>query len=83
MVKEVLLRKVDLPEEYARGLAGCSKEQEDDRIKRTANRAEASAIAESQAEAARSATSSMPKPTPNRACSWPRPIRLDAVHAAT
>ena len=35
VVKEVLLRKVELPEEYARGLEGLlEKEQEDDRTQR-------------------------------------------------
>jgi regulator of protease activity HflC (stomatin/prohibitin superfamily) len=53
IVKEVLLRKVQLPEEYARGLEGLLlKEQEDDRtIVDASIEKKKVAIAESQAEA--------------------------------
>jgi regulator of protease activity HflC (stomatin/prohibitin superfamily) len=55
LVKEVLLRKVELPEEYARGLEGLlEKEQEDDRTTVDAQiELKKVKIAESQAEAAK------------------------------
>ncbi|HSY59798.1 MAG TPA: SPFH domain-containing protein [Terriglobales bacterium] len=55
IVKEVLLRKVELPEEYARGLQGLlEKEQEDDRTLVDASIEQKKVkIAESQAEAAK------------------------------
>jgi regulator of protease activity HflC (stomatin/prohibitin superfamily) len=55
IVKEVLLRKVELPEEYARGLEGLlEKEQEDDRTSVDAEIEQKKVkIAESQAEAAK------------------------------
>jgi regulator of protease activity HflC (stomatin/prohibitin superfamily) len=55
IVKEVLLRKVELPEEYARGLEGLlEKEQEDDRTSVDAEIEQKRVkIAESQAEAAK------------------------------
>jgi regulator of protease activity HflC (stomatin/prohibitin superfamily) len=55
VVKEVLLRKVELPEEYARGLEGLlEKEQEDDRTTVDAQIEQKKVkIAESQAEAAK------------------------------
>ncbi len=55
IVKEVLLRKVELPEEYARGLEGLlEKEQEDDRTLVDASIEQKKVkIAESQAEAAK------------------------------
>jgi len=55
LVKEVLLRKVELPEEYARGLEGLlEKEQEDDRTTVDAQIEQKKVkIAESQAEAAK------------------------------
>ena len=54
-MKEVLLRKVELPEEYAKGLEDLLlKEQEDDRTSVDAEIEKKSvAIAESQAEAAK------------------------------
>jgi regulator of protease activity HflC (stomatin/prohibitin superfamily) len=55
VVKEVLLRKVDLPEEYAKGLEGLLvKEQEDDQTSVEADiELKRVKIAESQAEAAK------------------------------
>jgi len=55
VVKEVLLRKVELPQEYARGLEGLlEKEQEDDRTSVDAQIEQKKVkIAESQAEAAK------------------------------
>jgi regulator of protease activity HflC (stomatin/prohibitin superfamily) len=55
IVKEVLLRKVELPEEFARGLEGLlEKEQEDDRTSVDAEIEQKKVkIAESQAEAAK------------------------------
>ena len=55
VAKEVLLRKVELPQEYARGLVGLlEKEQEDDRTSVDAQIEQKKVkIAESQAEAAK------------------------------